>query len=172
MNKSVNVLMTRKIKNMGKFQKQKTKIDIETISIEKIIEILKKQQEKSVHDMSILRQYVLTRTKILNKFSKDNLEDTSIDLLLSSSLPSSTYKLIKKENSTIINIGDEAEYLYIILKGKVAIYEMEKIHKEMSGYEYFLLLQSYKVNDEKHLLEKTILENNLVFPIELDGGRH
>ena len=97
MNKSVNVLMTRKIKNMGKFQKQKTKIDIETISIEKIIEILKKQQEKSVHDMSILRQYVLTRTKILNKFSKDNLEDTSIDLLLSSSLPSSTYKLIKNE---------------------------------------------------------------------------
>ena len=168
MNKSVNVLMTRKIKNMGKFQKQKTKIDIETISIEKIIEILKKQQEKSVHDMSILRQYVLTRTKILNKFSKDNLEDTSIDLLLSSSLPSSTYKLIKKENSTIINIGDEAEYLYIILKGKVAIYEMEKIHKEMSGYEYFLLLQSYKINDEKHLLEKTILENNLVFPIELE----
>ena len=168
MNKSVNVLMTRKIKNIGKFQKQKTKIDIETISIEKIIEILKKQQEKSVHDMSILRQYVLTRTKILNKFSKDNLEDTSVDLLLSSSLPSSTYKLIKKENSTIINIGDDAEYLYIILKGKVAIYEMEKIHKEMSGYEYFLLLQSYKVNDEKHLLEKTILENNLVFPIELE----
>ena len=168
MNKSLNVLMTRKQKNMGKSQKPKTKIDIETISIEKIIEILKKQQEKSIHDISILKQYILTKTKILNKFSKDNLEESSYDLLLSLSLPSSTYKIIKKENSTIINIGDEAEYIYIILKGKVAIYEIEKIHKEMSGYEYFLLLQNYKINNETHLLEKTILENNLIFPIELE----
>ena len=54
----------------------------------------------------------------------------------------------------------------MILKGRAAVYEMEKEHKEMTGYEYFLLLQRYKEENEKYLSEKTIRENNLIFPIE------
>ena len=168
MHKSVNVLLNRKLKTLKKYQKQKTKLDIETVSTEKIIEILNKHQEKSLHEVALLKQYVLTKTKIINKFSNDNLDENSYDALLTLSLPSASYKIINKGNKTVINIGEPAEYLFIILKGKVAIYEMNKIHKEMSGYEYFLLLQNYKVNNEKYLFEKTISENSLVFPIETE----
>ena len=166
MHKSVNALLNRKLKKLKKMEKQKTKIDIETISTEKIIEILNRHQDKSNHEIALLKQYILTQTKIINKFSNDNLDESSYDALLSISLQSASYKNIKKENKSIINLGDPAEYLFIILKGKVAIYEMQKIHKEMSGFEYYLLLQNYKVNNEKYLFEKTISENSLVFPID------
>ena len=168
MHKSVNVILNRKLKKLKKYEKQKSKLDVETVSVEKIIEILNKHQEKSLHEVALLKQYILTKTKIINKFSNDNLDESSYDALLTLSLPSASYKIIKKENKAVINIGEPAEYLFIILKGKVAIYEMNKINKEMSGYEYYLLLQNYKVNNEKYLFEKTISENSLVFPIETE----
>ena len=166
MKKSVNVLLNRRMKSIKKIQHQKSKIDFETITPDKIIEILNKHQEKTIHEVSILKNFVLNKTKIITKFSQDSLEESSYDLLLSLSLPSSSYKSFPKVNNTIINIGDQAEYLFIILKGKAAIYNMQKIHKEMCGYEYYLLLQNYKNNNEKYLLEKTISENNLFFPID------
>ena len=166
MKKSVNVLLNRRMKSIKKIQHQKSKIDFETITPDKIIEILNKHQEKTIHEVSILKNFVLNKTKIITKFSKDSLEESSYDLLLSLSLPSSSYKSFPKINNTIINMGDQAEYLFIILKGKAAIYNMQKIHKEMCGYEYYLLLQNYKNNNEKYLLEKTISENNLFFPID------
>ena len=167
MKKSVNVLLTRKMRAMKKrLPSHKSKIDLENINADKIIEILNKHQEKSLHEISVLKHYVLNKTKIITKFSNDNLDQSDYDLLLSLSLPSSSYKSIKNENSTVINIGDPAEYLFIILKGKAAIYQMQKIHKEMPGYEYYLLLQNYKNNKENYLLEKTVSDNNLTFPIE------
>ena len=45
---------------------------------------------------------------------------------------------------------------------------MQNNHKEISGYEYYLLLQKYKENKDKYLLEKIIAENNLIFPIETE----
>ena len=166
--KSVNVLLNRKLRGAKNFKKQKSKLDLESITTEKVIEILNKHQEKSLQEIAILKHFILNKTKIINKFSNDMLDESSYDLLLSLSLPSSTYKNIKNENHQIINIGDPAEYLFIILKGKAAIYNMERNHKEMSGYEYYLLLQNYKINNENYLLEKTISENNLVFPIETE----
>ena len=168
MNKSVNVLLNRKIKNIKNIKKQKSKIDLESLTIENLIRILNKHQEKSLQEIALLKQYCLSKTKIKKKFINDSLDESSYDLMLSLSLPSSSYRNIKKENNVIINIGDSADYLYIILKGKAAVYEMQKINKEMSGYEYYLLLQNYKINNEKYLFDKTIKENNLVFPIELD----
>ena len=164
--KSVNLLLKPKLKNIKKFQKQKSKINIDSITTENLIEILNSHQEKSIHDIAILKHYCLNKTKLIEKFSNDHLDESSYDLLLSLSLPTACYKNIKTENCTVINIGDHAEYLYIIIKGKAAIYEIQKIHKEMCGYEYYLLLQNYKINNEKYLLEKTIAENNLIFPIE------
>ena len=166
MNKSVNILVSRKYKNINKIQKSKTKLDIEPVTNENVIKILKNHQEKSAKELALLKQYVLTKTNITKKFTNDNLEEASIDIILAISLNSSTYKNIKKENTIVINIGDSADYLFMILKGRAAVYEMEKEHKEMTGYEYFLLLQRYKEENEKYLSEKTIRENNLIFPIE------
>ena len=98
----------------------------------------------------------IKKTKIKNKFINDKIEESSYDFILNLSLPNSYYKKIENENDVVINIGEPADYLYIILKGRVAVYEMQKINKEMSGYEYFLLLQNYKVNKENYILEKKL----------------
>ena len=166
MKNSVKGLLNRNLKKLKNSKRKKSNVNIESITIENVKEILNNHQEKSLHDISILKHFCLNKTKIIEKFSKDHLDESSYDALLSLSLSSSFYKKIKNVNSIIINIGDHADYLYIILKGKAAVYEMQKIHKEMSGFEYYLLLQNYKVNNEKYLLEKTISDNNLVFPIE------
>ena len=168
MNKRLKIALSKKIKNEKKIPKRESKINFEILTIEKVIEILKKNQDKSPLDISILRHYCLKKTKIKNKFINDKIEESSYDFILNLSLPNSYYKKIENENDVVINIGEPADYLYIILKGRVAVYEMQKINKEMSGYEYFLLLQNYKVNKENYILEKTIAENNLVFPIETE----
>ena len=168
MNKRLKIALSKKIKNEKKIPKRESKINFEILTIEKVIEILKKNQDKSPPDISILRHYCLKKTKIKNKFINDKIEESSYDFILNLSLPNSYYKKIENENDVVINIGEPADYLYIILKGRVAVYEMQKINKEMSGYEYFLLLQNYKVNKENYILEKTIAENNLVFPIETE----
>ena len=81
MHKSVNVLLNRKLKKLKKYEKQKSKLDVETVSVEKIIEILNKHQEKSLHEVALLKQYILTKTKIINKFSNDNLDESTYDAL-------------------------------------------------------------------------------------------
>ena len=168
MSKRVKFSLSNNVKSAKKLHKRKSKIDFEALSLEKIIEILSNHQDKTMEDISILKHYCLYKTKIKEKFINDKLEEPSYELILSLSLPYSYYKKIENENDIIINIGDPADYLYIILKGKAAVYEMKKLHKEMSGYEYYLLLQNYKVNKENYLLEKTIEENNLIFPIETE----
>jgi len=168
MNNSVNVLLNRKYKNIKNLARKKSKVDIETITTEKIIEILNKHQDKSLEEISILKNFCLQKTKIVEKFEKDNVEESSYDMLLSLSLPSSYYKNIKNMNTTIINIGEQGDYLFIILSGKAGKYDIQKINADMPGYEYYLLLNSYKVNNDKYLLEKTISENNISFPIDLE----
>ena len=168
MNNSLNVLMTRKLKKAKKEQKIKSKIDYNSITIEKIIEILNKNQDKSYEDISILKYFCLNKTKLIQKFVNDNIDESSYDLILSLSLPSTTYKNIETKNSVIVNIGEPGDYLYIILRGKAAVYEIQKFNKDITGYEYYLLLQNYKKNNENYLLEKTISENKLYFPIDLE----
>ena len=168
MNNSVNVLLNQKYKNMKNSARKKSKVDINMLTTEKIIEILNKHQEKSLEEISILKYYCLHKTKIIEKFEMDNVEESSYDIILSLSLPSSYYKNIKNANTTVINMGEQGDYLFIILSGKAAKYDIQKINADMPGYEYFLLLNSYKDNNEKYLLEKTISENNMSFPIDLE----
>lgn len=168
MNNSVNVLLNRKYKNIKSSAKKKSKVDIDMINIEKIIEILNRHQEKSLEEVTLLKFFCLNRTKILEKFEMDNIDESSYDPILSLSLQSSYYKNIKNKNTIIINMGEQGDYLFIILKGKAAKYDIQKINVDMPGYEYFLILNSYKVSNDKYLLEKTISENNMSFPIDLE----
>ena len=168
MNNSVNVLLSRKYKNMKNSGRKKSKVDIDMLTNEKIIEILNKHQDKSLEEISLLKYFCIHKTKILEKFEMDSVEESSYDLILTLSLPSSYYKNIKNANTTVINMGDQGDYLFIILSGKAAKYDIEKKNADMPGYEYFLLLNSYKANNDKYFLEKTISENNMSFPIDLE----
>ena len=72
MNNSVNVLLNRKYKNMKNLARKKSKVNIDMITTEKIIEILNKHQEKSLEEISILKYFCLHKTKIIEKFEMDN----------------------------------------------------------------------------------------------------
>ena len=82
------------------------------------------------------------------------------------SLSTSSLKILNKD-ALIINIGESSDYLYIILKGKAALFGFKKYHIEVTGYEYFTLLNNLKKNNDFFLIEKTITENNRIFPIAI-----
>ena len=165
MKQQLGLLMNRHQRNIKKLQKITSSIDINTINIERIIQILKKTSEKNLAEISALKYYCLNKTNLLSKFNEDKLDEASYDLIISLSLATSSLKIFKK-NSLLINIGEPNDYLYIILKGKAALFGIQKFHIEVSGYEYFLLLNELKKNNDMYLLEKTVTENNRIYPIE------
>ena len=165
MKQQLGLLMNRHQRNIKKLQKITSSIDINTINIERIIQILKKTSEKNLAEISALKYYCLNKTNLLSKFNEDKLDEPSYDLIISLSLATSSLKIFKK-NSLLINIGEPNDYLYIILKGKAALFGIQKFHIEVSGYEYFLLLNELKKNNDMYLLEKTVTENNRIYPIE------
>ena len=78
------------------------------------------------------------------------------------------YKLIKTTEETIYNIHDESKNFYIILNGKVGSYDIEKIDCEMNMEEYYKLILNYRNNKEQFLLEKTLKENKVNIPIDIN----
>ena len=167
MKQHLGLLMNRHQRNIKKLQKISSSIDINTINIEKIIQILQKTSEKNLAEISALKYYCLNKTNLLSKFNEDKLDEASYDLIISLSLGTSSLKIVNKD-SILINIGEPNDYLYIILKGKAALFGIQKFHIEVSGYEYFLLLNELKKNNDMYLLEKTVTENNRIYPIEIE----
>ena len=159
--------MNRHQRNLRKMQKISSTIDMNTINIEKIYSILQKTSEKTLTEISALKFYCLKMTNLVNKFLKDKLDEPSYELILSISLASAFLKTVKKDE-LIINIGQPCENFYIILKGKAALFGIKKYRIEVSGYEYFLLLHELKKNNDMNLLEKTVTENNRIFPVDYD----
>ena len=167
MKQQLSLLLNRHQRNIKKLKKISSSIDINSINVEKVIQILQKNTEKNIAEISALKYYCLNKTNLITKFNEDKLDEASYDLILSLSLPSSSLKIVNA-NDIVINIGDPCENLYIILKGKAAIFGIKKYHIEVSPYEYFLLLINLKKNNDNYLLEKTVTENNRIYPVDYD----
>ena len=163
MKQQLGLLLNRHQRNIKKLKKISSSIDINEINIDKIIQILQKTSERSLSEISALKYYILNKTNLVYKFTEDKLDEASYDLIISLSLSSSSLKTFKRDN-LIINIGERSDYLYIILKGKAALFGIKKYHLDVSPYEYFLLLNELKKNNDVYLLEKTVTENNRIYP--------
>ena len=167
MKQQLGLLLNRHQRNIKKLKKISSSIDINEINIDKIIQILQKTSEKSLSEISALKYYILNKTNLAYKFTEDKLDEASYDLIISLSLSSSSLKTFKRDN-LIINIGEPSDNLYIILKGKAALFGIKKYHLDVSPYEYFLLLNELKKNNDVYLLEKTVTENNRIYPIDYE----
>ena len=163
----LGLLLNRQQRNLKRLKNKTPSININTINTEMIIEILKKSSEKNMAEISALKYFCLNKTNIVSKFLDDKLDEAAYDLIISLSLSTSSLKILNKD-ALIINIGEPSDYLYIILKGKAALFGFKKYHIEVTGYEYFLLLNNLKKNHDLFLLEKTAAENNRIYPIDLD----
>ena len=90
------------------------------------------------------------------------------EIIIILSMLNASYINIKNRKEVIYNIDDNAEYFYIILEGEVSIWDSEKIDTEMNGEKYFRLLLDYKRNNDNYLLRKTLEDNRINFPIDIN----
>ena len=144
-------------------------IDLRSITVEKIIQILHKSpKDRNLKDYSILYSYILYISKLTDKFILDKIDNSAHEKIILLSLPSAKLKIILNSNTIIYNPDNDANYLYIILRGTAKILQLEKIKCEMNSYNYYKLLINYRNNNEKYLLAKTIEENYSFFPIDIN----
>ena len=163
MNEELGLLLNRHQREIRKLRKISSAIDKNSLSIEKLIKIIRKHKEKNLTEISALKYFCLKKTNIVSKFTFDKLDEASYDLILSISLSSCFLKVFKRDD-VVINIGDPCNNLFIILKGKAALFGIKKYHIEMTGYDYFLLIRETK--NDMTMLEKIILDNNRIYPID------
>ena len=167
MKQELGLLLNRHQREIRKLQKISSTIDTNSLTFEKLIQILQKHKEKNLTEISVLKYFCLRKTNLITKFTEDKLDEASYDLILSISLSSSFLKIFNRDD-LIINIGQPCTNLFIVLKGKAAAFGIKKYHLEVTGYEYFILLKNLKNNDDMHLIEKIILENNRIYPIDIE----
>ena len=167
MKQELGLLLNRHQREIRKLQKISSTIDTNSLTFEKLIQILQKHKEKNLTEISALKYFCLRKTNLITKFTEDKLDEASYDLILSISLSSSFLKIFNRDD-LIINIGQPCTNLFIVLKGKAAAFGIKKYHLEVTGYEYFILLKNLKNNDDMHLIEKIILENNRIYPIDIE----
>ena len=144
-------------------------IDKYFIKKENIVQILQTPFDARSEEYNlILKSYILNISDITKKFSLDNIDEKDYNEIIDNSLSSCQYISIQNEGSMIYNIYEEAHFLYIILKGDVRIFNLQKLSKEVNGHGYFKILLEYKNKKENYLLKKTIDENFHNFPAELN----
>ena len=134
-----------------------------------IYEIIKKMkippEKRTMDDIYLIRKYIKT-TKIESLFYneikiKGKLYNSC--LLFFSML--FRFRFIQK-GKILFRIGEQPDFFYLILEGKINILKPIPKIKTLSGHEYFLQLMEYRKNKENHLYSLCILENTLNFEIK------
>ena len=169
MKKSILDLFAKKLKNININEVKKLKPDLRELTPENIRYILKKpSNERTNEDIAFLKNFCLLKTNFIDKLNQEHINEEDQEKIMILSMSNAQYKLINNKDETICDINDKSKYYYIILNGKVTVYDVEKIDCEMNGEEYYKLILDYRNKKEKYLLEKTIRENQVNIPIHLN----
>ena len=169
MNRIIKNIFGNRFKNIEAYKINKIKIDLRDITNDIIKSILLKQKDgRSNEDIATLKNYILLKSKFTEKLIKDHIDESMQEIIIILSMINAFYKQIKKKDEIIYNINDKSEYFYIIMEGEVSILGIEKVDCEMNSEEYYKLVLNLKKKDEKYLLEKTLEENKINFPIDLE----
>ena len=144
-------------------------IDKYFIKKESIVQILQTPFEDRTEEFNtIIQSYILDISDITKKFSLDNIDERDYKEMIGNSLETTHYKLIKNKSEMIYDINGEAQFFYIIIKGYVKIFNMQKLSKEVNGHSYYKMLLEYRNKCENYLLKKTIDDNFHNFPVEIN----
>ena len=142
-------------------------IDKHFIKKDKIVQILvTPPDERTEEQNAIIQSYILDISDISKKFANENIEENDYKEIITNSINTCQYKLVKSFGNLIYNINEEAYFFYVILKGDVKIFNLKQHSKEMNGHGYYDLLFKYKNKKENYLLKKTIDENFHNYPVE------
>ena len=159
----------KKLKALDINANNKTNIDLRDLTVQNIKYILSKApNERTNEDIAYLKNFILSKTKFADKLIKEHIEEYSQNIITILSTQNAFYKKIESKEEVIYDMNDELKYFYIILNGKVSIYEPEKIDCEIDIEEYYKMIIDYRNNKEKYLLEKTLRENRVILPIDIN----
>ena len=169
MNKIIKNIFGNKFRHVEAQKIKKIKVNIRNLTNESIKNILNKpKEEKTNEDIATLKHFCLLKSRFIDKLVHDHIEEAMQEIIIILSMLNAFYINVQNRKEVIYNIEDNAEYFYIILDGEVSILDTEKIDTEMNGEKYFRLLIDYKRNNDKFLLRKTLEENRINFPIDVN----
>ena len=144
-------------------------IELSKITPDLVIETLKKQFfERELKDFAIINSYLLHISKLTERFRNERIPQSLYEKIILSSLQSSRLKVVPNSDSQIYTPENEANHLYIILKGSVKIIKVQKQVIKMNTYDYFKMIINLRNKNETYLLKNTINENNGIFPIDFN----
>ena len=144
-------------------------VDLQTITSDLIIEILKKNSnERELKDYSILNDYLLFVSKLTEKLRSQRIPQSLYEKIVLLSLQSCKLKVFLTSKTKIYTPETEANYLYIILKGSAKNIKVQKHLIKMKAFDYYKLLINLRNDGEKYLLKNTIHENSGIFPIDFE----
>ena len=169
MKKSIIAIFGKKLKNVDIEEINKTNIDLRDLTPQNIRLILQKEpQERTNEEIAYLKNFILKKSRFIDKLTKEHMDEQTQNIIIILSMSNAFYKLIKKSEEVIYDINDKSKNFYIILNGKVGVYDIEKIDAEMNMEEYYKLILNYRNNKEQFLLEKTLKENKVNIPIDIN----
>ena len=169
MNRIIKNIFGNRFKHVEAYKIKKIKIDLRDITNQLIKYILlKPKEERSNEDIATLKSYILLKTKFIEKLFQDHIDENMQEIIIILSMLNAFYINVKLKDEVIYNINDKAEYFYIVINGGVSVLGTEQIDCEMNSEEYYQLILDFRNNNEKYLLEKTLEENKINFPIDLE----
>ena len=167
MNKLIRNIFGNRFKNVEAYKIKQIKIDLRDITKETIKFILfKPKEERTNEDIATLKNFILLKSKFIDKLIQDHIDETMQEIVIMLSMLDSFYNQTKNKNEILYNINDKSENFYVILEGGVSILTTEQIDCEMNSEQYYNLIINFRKNNEKYLLEKTLEENIINFPIQ------
>ena len=169
MNRIIKNIFGSRFKNIDAYKIKKIKIDLRDITTSTIKFILTKtKEEKTNEDISTLKSYILLKTKFIEKLTQDHIDENMQEIIIILSMLEASYKEIKYKDEILYNINDKNDYFHIIMEGGVSLLGIEQIDCEMNSEDYYKLILNYRKNNEKYLLERTLKENKINFPIDIE----
>lgn len=127
-------------------------------------EIMKKSYRNSKENQIILR-HLMKMNNFLNMIQESNID---INNMLSTISEYIRYQYVEKEN-LLFKIGDKGDKFYIILKGKIDILVSNETKEKLTEGDYVLYLSRLRKYEEYEILNRIIVANKAIFPIEFDN---
>ena len=136
-----------------------------------ILEVIQKfkipPENRTVEDLYITKNF-LHETKLIQYYIKELHNDKrSIENLITFFFFFFRYQKFNK-GETVYRIDDYADNFYMVLLGKVGIFNIKEKYANLTGYEYFCYIMKLKKSYEMHRYKLCIEENKSIFPISFD----
>lgn len=147
--------------------KQTTEQDIKSFSLEQSISSLQKEPcTRSANDLLSIKAFLET-SELCRKFNSDNISEDSLQKILLMCSTEMRYLNYPKEK-ILFRIGDDGNYFYIIIKGKIEILKPISDEEMISGFEYFNHITTLYESNEIYILKKTIEANQFMVHMDLN----